>query len=95
MAAKKKEVVVNTAPSVISSTSTGTVNIYVKVLSPEFASLSIDVEELNVEDTSCGGSMMDICSDGIGNILALTDQHFYNTIALLTKAREEYKKLKK
>lgn len=95
MAAKKKEVVANTTPLVISSTTTGTHNIYVKIVTPAFASLSIDVEDLKVDDVSCGGLVMDICSDGISNILALTDQEFYNTVALLTKAREEYKKLKR
>lgn len=93
--ARKKAVKPATVPSVYSSVTLGASNIYVKVSTPEFASISVDVEYGEAVDSSLSGSCMDICSSGIGDILELTDQQFLNTVALLTKLREEFSNLKK
>lgn len=92
---RKKVVKAAIVPSVYSSVTSGTSNIYVKVNTPEFASISVDLDGEQVEDTSADGSCMDICNSGMQSILDLTDQQFLNTIALLTKVREEFSKLKK
>lgn len=98
MAAAKRAVALKT-PTATAQIDNGTVNMYVKVFIGEkkelAGSYSVDMDGHSVEDVSCSGNVMEICEEGIRNILDLTDQCFENTVVAIRKLREEYKKINK
>lgn len=96
MATKKaapKAVVIN--PVVTATITTASSNIYVSTASPNHSSIDVEFVDGEIDDVNTYGEVMDICADGITTVLGLTDQKFYNTVALLLKLREEYKKTTK
>lgn len=81
-------------PLVDSIVTNGSASVTVSVSTPKWAKIFVEVVDNYIDDSNMDGDCMDICNTGLNDIVDLTDQAFENTVALLRKLREEYKKLK-